>query len=227
MITLQASITKRPCIKIKRRVKLFASRNIDPYRESSLRYMGYANEVGEACAPFIPDWGLPASYCVAISYIVFDTIDKAEKAYESAPKERKLEETLKKTLETLIWQLLASVFWSGSCIRFITSIAEIGTDNEYLSTLVGLLAIPQIIKPIDNTVDTIMEGSVSKIIGGEFDKKYLMNTLASASLPPTLYKFADMLHNLDKKYLMDILTSMSIPPVVFKVMDVIKKIDIS
>jgi fission process protein 1 len=158
---------------------------------------------------------------------VFDTIDKAEKAYESAPKERKLEETLKKTLETLIWQLLASVFWSGSCIRFITSIAEIGTDNEYLSTLVGLLAIPQIIKPIDNTVDTIMEGSVSKIIGGEFDKKYLMNTLASASLPPTLYKFADMLHNLDKKYLMDILTSMSIPPVVFKVMDVIKKIDIS
>ena len=54
-----------------------------------------------------------------------------------------------------------------------------------------------------------------------------MNTLASASLPPTLYKFAYMLHNLYKKYLMDIPTSMSIPPVVFKVMDVIKKIDIS
>ena len=40
---------------------------VDPYRDTSLRYMGYANEVGEAFTAFIPEWGVPASYCVAAS----------------------------------------------------------------------------------------------------------------------------------------------------------------
>ena len=44
---------------------LYAEGELDIYRESPLRYMGYSNEVGEAFAAFLPEWGVPASYGVA------------------------------------------------------------------------------------------------------------------------------------------------------------------
>ena len=44
---------------------LYAEGELDIYRESPLRYMGYSNEVGEAFAAFLPGWGVPASYGVA------------------------------------------------------------------------------------------------------------------------------------------------------------------
>ncbi len=67
-----------PTPKHTKRFKIYATayKNVDPYRETSLRYMGYANELGEAFTSYLPEWGLPASYCVAASYVMFDTIDK-------------------------------------------------------------------------------------------------------------------------------------------------------
>ena len=44
---------------------LYAEGELDIYRESPLRYMGYSNEVGEAFVAFLPGWGVPASYGVA------------------------------------------------------------------------------------------------------------------------------------------------------------------
>jgi hypothetical protein len=38
---------------------------VDIWRDTPVRYMGYANEVGEAFAAFLPGWGVPASYGVA------------------------------------------------------------------------------------------------------------------------------------------------------------------
>ena len=38
---------------------------VDLYRDTPLRYMGYSNEVGEAFVAFLPSWGVPASYGVA------------------------------------------------------------------------------------------------------------------------------------------------------------------
>jgi hypothetical protein len=38
---------------------------VDLYRDTPLRYMGYSNEVGEAFVAFLPGWGVPASYGVA------------------------------------------------------------------------------------------------------------------------------------------------------------------
>ena len=38
---------------------------VDLWRDTPVRYMGYANEVGEAFAAFLPGWGVPASYGVA------------------------------------------------------------------------------------------------------------------------------------------------------------------
>lgn len=41
----------------------------DPLRDGPLRYLGYANECGEAFAAWLPLWGVPASYAIAIAYV--------------------------------------------------------------------------------------------------------------------------------------------------------------
>ena len=53
----------------------------DPYKDSLIRFFGYANEVGEAFRPLIPRWLVNATYGVAIVYALGDTYDKVTKAY--------------------------------------------------------------------------------------------------------------------------------------------------
>jgi len=196
-----ALATCRPILTPKRtkRFKIYATayKNVDPYRETSLRYMGYANELGEAFTTYLPEWGLPASYCVAASYVMFDTIDKGQKAYDAAEEEDKIIDTLRISTETLTWQMLASVFWPGSIIRVIVSMAAqmTGDEHHFLPTLVGLAAIPVIVKPIDTTVDKLMESSISKVINGEIKtpedaSAAFMTTMGSFSVPPIMFFIA-------------------------------------
>ena len=42
-------------------------KEVDIYRDTALRYMGYANEVGEAFGPIVPAWIVPFSYVVGES----------------------------------------------------------------------------------------------------------------------------------------------------------------
>ena len=191
----------RPSIKHSKRFKIYSTayKNVDPYRETSLRYMGYANELGEAFTSYLPEWGLPASYCIAASYVMFDTIDKGQKAFDAAEEEDKLIDTLRISTETLTWQMLASVFWPGSIIRVIVNMAAhmAGDDQPFLPTLVGLAAIPLIIKPIDTTVDKLMETSISKVINGEIKtpedaSAAFMTAMGSVSIPPAMYLLADV-----------------------------------
>lgn len=205
MLALQSLATYKPLsTRTKRHDKRFriystVYKNVDPYRETSLRYMGYANELGEAFTSYLPEWGLPASYCVAASYVMFDTIDKGQKAFDAAEEEDKFTDTLRISTETLTWQMLASVFWPGSIIRVIVNMAAhmAGDDHQFLPTLVGLAAIPLIIKPIDTTVDKLMETSISKVINGEIKTSEdvsaaFMTTMGSVSVPPAMYLLADV-----------------------------------
>ena len=183
-----------------KRFKVYATayKNVDPYRETSLRYMGYANELGEAFTSYLPEWGLPASYCVAASYVMFDTIDKGQKAFDAAEEEDKIIDTLRISTETLTWQMLASVFWPGSIIRVIVNLSANIVSNDdlhFVPTIVGLLAIPLIVKPIDTTVDKLMENSISKVINGEIktpeDASAAFMTMAgSFSVPPIMFFIA-------------------------------------
>lgn len=206
-----ALATCRPILPSKRakRFKIYSTayKNVDPYRETSLRYMGYANELGEAFTSYLPDWGLPASYCVAASYVLFDTIDKGQKAFDAAEEEDKIIDTLRISTETLTWQMLASVFWPGSIIRVIVNaaahvIADRNLDElHYLPTLIGVMAIPAIVKPIDTTVDKLMETSISKVINGEIKtpedaSAAFMTAMGSFSLPPVMYLLAAFIKKL-------------------------------
>ena len=81
------------------------------------------------------------------------------------------------SLDTFTWQMLASVFWPGSFIRCVvnatsTALALGHIDGDIakaLPTVVGLAAIPFIVKPIDGTIDTAMEMSVSKALNGKIE----------------------------------------------------------
>ena len=173
--------------RVYRRV-LRTRRRFDPYRETSIRYMGYANEVGEALENYLPDWGIPASYCVAATYVIFDTLDKGQRAYDSTPRGERFEETMRASTETLIWQLLASIIWPGGVIKLAVNVIDffIPIDNDFLPTFIGILLIPVIIRPIDVFVDQLMEDTISKVIRGDMTTA-LWNMMTSVSVPPVLY----------------------------------------
>lgn len=44
---------------------------VDLWRDTPVRFCGYANEVGEAFAAWLPAGGVPLSYAIAILYVFF------------------------------------------------------------------------------------------------------------------------------------------------------------
>ena len=55
-------------------------KEIDPYRDTPIRFIGYCSEVGESLRYIFPRFRLPG-YMIAIGYSCADTIDKAKKQY--------------------------------------------------------------------------------------------------------------------------------------------------
>lgn len=53
----------------------------DPFKNSIWRFLGYANEVGEAMRPWVPLSVVWSTYVVAIGYASADTYHKAELEY--------------------------------------------------------------------------------------------------------------------------------------------------
>ncbi|KAM6241892.1 mitochondrial fission process protein 1 isoform 2-T2 [Spheniscus humboldti] len=122
----------------------------DLYRETWVRYLGYANEVGESFRPLVPVPVVWASYGVASAYVTADAIDKGRRAAAS----------------------LASVAIPGVTINRLcaASLALLGALTRWplplrrwTTTALGLAAIPLIITPIDRTVDFLMDSSLRKL----------------------------------------------------------------
>jgi len=101
---------------------------VDIWRDTPVRYCGYANEVGEALKAFLPGWGVPASYALAIAYVLADTADKANKEWKiSSTCSTDPSDAVRTTrvvasgTDAITWQLLASVFVPGSVIHLVVS----------------------------------------------------------------------------------------------------------
>ena len=161
---------------------------VDIWRDTPIRYLGYANECGEAFKAFLPGWGVPASYAVAISYVLADTVDKAAKEWKS-PAECstgvRVARVAASATDALTWQLLASVFWPGSVIHLIVAASTKTLENlpgipaaaataaealpvdvsgpillAAIPTALGLITIPFIVEPIDEAVHKVCDASV-------------------------------------------------------------------
>lgn len=110
----------------------------DPLRDGPLRYLGYANELGEAFAAWLFNGGVPLSYAIAIGYVLFDTVDKYNKTlYDATSKlcSRDLPPSvdvtklsyfigLERGIDTLIWQLIASVAAPGYTIHTVVALVR-------------------------------------------------------------------------------------------------------
>jgi fission process protein 1 len=176
----------------------------DPLRDGPLRYLGYANEVGEAFAAWLFPGGVTLSYAVAIGYVLFDTVDKYNKTKKDAeeklksvslPKSVEVSKLIatigaERGLDTLVWQLIASVAAPGYTIHTVVALVTallrkceeqpaiiaglrnaaeaVGTSPEIFietfnksgPTAAGLIAIPFIVHPIDGAVHACLNATL-------------------------------------------------------------------
>ena len=151
---------------------------VDIYRDTLLRYAGYANEVGEAFRPLVPGWCVPASYGVAITYVVADTIDKTKKAYGGGKYVKDVAQcALIEGFDALVWQLAASVALPGYTIHQVVAISVLILDSLGLSdgpwtavpTALGLATIPLIVKPLDELAEVGMDVTLRRLWGPYLD----------------------------------------------------------
>jgi len=141
--------------------------SIDIYRDSPLRYMGYANECGEAFRPLIDVSIVYLTYVGAITYILADTFDKGSKG----SKEELLKGILTAT-DCFMWQMLASVIFPSFIINrlvlLLVSLQALPSCPELLSagwipTAAGLIAIPLLIAPLDTLAHQTLNLSFRRV----------------------------------------------------------------
>ena len=144
----------------------------DIFRHSPVRYLGYANEVGESFRYQFPRFVVP-SYMLAFGYCLADAgtsgYDTWHQVKDTSSNPRL--DSLASTADVLLWQSLASVAIPGATINMIVrasrwtvarSTARIllpAMVAEWLPTAVGLGSIPVIIHPIDRMVDWFMDST--------------------------------------------------------------------
>ncbi|XP_025030487.1 mitochondrial fission process protein 1 [Python bivittatus] len=139
---------------------------------------GYANEVGESFRALVPVSLVGAGYGVATAYVTADAVDKGKKAAAAAQpqEEGRTTRAAVAVVDTFIWQGLASVVIPGFTINRICagSLYLMGSltrwplpVRKWTTTAVGLAAIPFIIKPIDRSVDFLLDSSLRKLYKSE------------------------------------------------------------
>mmetsp|Transcript_60319 Transcript_60319/g.165690 ORF Transcript_60319/g.165690 Transcript_60319/m.165690 type:complete len:201 (+) Transcript_60319:207-809(+) len=146
----------------------------DMWRESLLRYMGYANEVGEAFRYQAPGMVIP-SYLVAFGYVCGDARDKGLRASNAG------RSGVYAAADCFVWQSLASVAIPGLLINQVVAWSRKGLAHveamkpppvalpkpvvKWTPTALGLCAIPLIIRPIDHGVDFLLDSTTRRVWG--------------------------------------------------------------
>lgn len=137
----------------------------DIMRDTLVRYLGYANEVGESFRAVAPKFVGP-SYVVAYGYAISDSVMKgyAESQLENG-------RPVAAFADTLIWQSFASVLLPGLTINRVVAATSYAVNfaaippvpKRWLPVAVGLSVIPAIIHPIDAFVESMMCKTVRKL----------------------------------------------------------------
>ena len=143
----------------------------DLFRDTWVRYLGYANEVGESFRPVYPKFVVP-SYGIAFAYVGADAVHKTIIAKMNGESTSSL---IRTGVDVLLWQTLASVLIPGKVINLVTGSALklFQSDLKIMKglphsirvwspTFIGLATIPFIIQPIDNAVDMLFDNTMRK-----------------------------------------------------------------
>uniref|UniRef100_G3MSD1 Mitochondrial fission process protein 1 n=1 Tax=Amblyomma maculatum TaxID=34609 RepID=G3MSD1_AMBMU len=145
-----------------------AKKEIDIFRDTPVRLLGYTNEVGEAFRSLVRVGVVHLSYAVASAYVVADTTDKVLKVDKlkcsNAKDHRK--KLLNTAVDTLMWQALASVIIPGLTINRVCALSLFLLKRysslplnkcKWTTTGIGLGCIPFIVSPIDHGVHVLMD----------------------------------------------------------------------
>lgn len=131
-------------------------------RESSLRYLGYANEIGESFRPLIPLKIVISTYVVSGLYVFADSLFIGLKSYNNEFSLNKKYSFVVSFSKCLIWQILATELIPGFLVYKIVKIAisskkYLRIKNDSLSrwfpTFIGLGFIPFFPYSVDPFVD--------------------------------------------------------------------------
>ena len=151
-----------------------SSQEIDIFRDSPLRYLGYSNECGEAFRPLVPLPVVLGSYGLAIAYVVADAIAKA---FDASGEGGSAAKAVAAATDVLAFQMLASVACPGFTINRWVALVDFwvreacsapqlqGSVNadvveslvHWVPTAAGLLLIPFIVKPLDTLVEKMLD----------------------------------------------------------------------
>ncbi|KAJ8902417.1 hypothetical protein NDN08_006822 [Rhodosorus marinus] len=119
-------------------------------RDTWIRYLGYANEIGESFKRFVSRRSYLASYLTSSGYVVADACYQCQKELERDSGEGSRIRVALQAGDSLIWQSLASVIVPGITINRIvaltSSACKLGrvgkSASAVLPTIVGLASIP-------------------------------------------------------------------------------------
>jgi fission process protein 1 len=153
---------------------------VDIFRDTPVRYLGYANELGESFRLVAP-WCVAPSYVISALYVLGDTVSKG-RAASAAQSGLTAEEVAKQpsvgatVVDTLVWQTLASVMVPGYTIHSVVKATNMAVQSQkasiplvarrWLPTAVGLGCIPLVIHPIDHFVHWAMDNTCRPLYFG-------------------------------------------------------------
>ncbi|KAK8788869.1 hypothetical protein V5799_021354 [Amblyomma americanum] len=141
---------------------------VDIFRDTPVRLLGYTNEVGEAFRSLVHVSVVRLSYAVASAYVVADTTDKVLKVDKLKCSDAKdhRKQLLNTAVDTLVWQALASVIIPGITINRVCAFSLFLLKRysslplktcKWTTTGIGLGCIPFIVSPIDHNVNVLMD----------------------------------------------------------------------
>jgi fission process protein 1 len=155
------------------------------FRDSALRYAGYANEIGESFRYQIPRLVVP-TYVIAATYVLADSISTGHETWQKGSTQQKgrndsnsnslsntvWHDTIYSTADTLLWQTLASVVVPGATINLVVKAGRYAVHRspillpvvvaKWLPTVMGIGSIPLIVQPIDHTIDYMLDNSTRR-----------------------------------------------------------------
>lgn len=155
-------------------------------RDTPLRYLGYCNEVGESFRYQLPRFVLP-SYVISFGYCCADAVQAGYKVWSSTAASssstaataefstwQRQQESLRATVDTILWQTTASVMVPGFTINCVVKATRWMVRRpaiqaalpvvvfSWLPTAAGLGSIPLIVHPIDHMTDVLLDETLRK-----------------------------------------------------------------
>ncbi|KAF7379201.1 hypothetical protein HZH68_017046 [Vespula germanica] len=145
-------------------------KRIDLFRDTPIRYLGYANEVGEAFRHRVPRSVVQLTYVISSGYVLGDVIDKGYRVFQNDRTPFRVKHVVLAIADTLLWQSFASVIIPGFTINRVCVVIQyaqkkttnLALKNHWVPTIIGLLSIPLVVRPIDYVVEETMNATYRK-----------------------------------------------------------------